>query len=331
MGGFKDIIGHEDTIQHLQNAIKKNMVSHAYILQGPEGSGKMMLAEAFAQTLQCSQRSDPPDACGTCRFCHQAQTHNHPDILYVQHEKPALISVSEVRTQLVSDVQVKPYYGNRKIYIMEDADKMNPQAQNALLKTLEEPPEYVTILLLTTNAQMLLDTIRSRCVLLNLKSVPDEKITRYLMDQLKVPDYQAKLCTAFAQGSVGKAMQLASSDHFNEIRSNAITLVRRAKQLDVSELAQMAKSMEEYKISIYDFLDILSVWYRDVLYFKASRDPNGIVFQDQVKQVRQNAQVSSYQGIETILQAIGKAKDRLKANVNFDLTMELLFLTIKEN
>lgn len=328
---FRDIIGHEETIQHLQNAISRNRVSHAYIIQGPEGSGKMMMAEAFARTLECENRLDPPDACGRCRSCHQAETRNHPDIIYVTHEKPAVISVSDVRTQIVGDVQIRPYQGKRKIYIVGDAEKMNQQAQNALLKTLEEPPEYVTILLLTENAQALLDTIRSRCILLNLKSVSEAQIRKYLMEKAGVPDYQAKLCAAFAQGSVGKAVELASSEHFNEIRSNAITLVRRAKQLDVAELTQMAKSMEEYKISITDFLDILAVYYRDVLYFKASRDVDRLIFQDQVKQIRQNAETSSYEGLEVILQAIDKAKARLNANVNFDLTMELLFLTIREN
>ena len=239
--------------------------------------------------------------------------------------------MDEIRAQLVNDVQIRPYNGKYKIYIVPEAEKMTAQAQNALLKTLEEPPAYAVILLLTTNAGLLLDTIRSRCVLLNLKPVPDCQVKAWLMEHLEIPDYQADICAAFSQGSVGRAMSLASSENFNAIKASAMQLLNNVKDMDIYEIVAAVKNVVQYKITVHDYLDILAVWFRDVLYFKATRDVDGIILKDQLKGIRSNASTSSYEGLEMILKAIQKAKIRLDANVNFELTMELLFLTIKEN
>ena len=169
MAGFKDIVGHEQIIEHLKTAIEMGKVSHAYILNGPDLSGKMMIAEAFARALLCEKQD--PDGCGECRSCRQSDDRNNPDIIYVKHDKPNTISVDDIRTQLNNDIVIKPYSNQYKIYIVDEAEKMNQQAQNALLKTIEEPPAYAVIMLLTTNADSFLQTIRSRCITLNLKSV----------------------------------------------------------------------------------------------------------------------------------------------------------------
>ena len=329
MGRFEEIIGQERAAEHLKMAVQEGKVSHAYLIQGEAGVGKRMLAEIFAQALVCENDHDRP--CGVCRSCHQAETHNHPDIHYVTHERPALISVSEIRSQVVSDVVIRPAGGRYKIYIIEDAEKMNPQAQNALLKTLEEPPEYAVMLLLTVNDQALLETIRSRCVRLEMYPVRQDLVERYLMEHAQIPDYQARLCAAFAQGSIGRAMELARSENFAQIRSTALMIATRARQMDTAQIAQTVKEMAQYKLTINEFLDILAVWYRDVLYFKATRSMDALIFKDQLQQIRSAAQLSSYEGIEQILAAISTAKERILANVGFDLTMELLFLTIKEN
>lgn len=329
MAGFKEIIGHEQEVAHLQRAIKSGKVSHAYIFNGEKGTGKRTLADAFALTLQCTGEGERP--CGTCHSCHQAASGNHPDIIHVTHAKPASIGVEDVREQLVGDVQIRPYNGKYKIYIISDADKMTVQAQNAILKTIEEPPEYAVIILLTTNSQTLLDTIRSRCVFIDLKPVPDEQVKAYLMEEIQVPDYEADICVAFAQGNIGKAVRLASSEDFSAIKSSAMRLIRNAGRMEVSELIDYVKEVQEYKLSIQDYLDILALWYRDMVYFKATRDIDGIVFRDEIRTIRDTVTVCSYEGVEEVMKAIENAKARLNANVNFDLTMELLFFVIKEN
>lgn len=329
MAGFQDILGHEQIIEHLQNAIKTDKVSHAYILDGPDMSGKKMIADAFSMTLECEKKGAEP--CMECHSCKQALGKNQPDIIYLQHEKPNTISVDDIRSQINNDIGVKPYSSPYKVYIVDEAEKMNVQAQNALLKTIEEPPAYAVILLLTNNAEIFLPTILSRCVRLSLKAVPDEKIKAYLMENYEVPDYKADVCVAFAQGNVGKAIELAESEDFNEIKNSALQLIKRLDDIELYEMTEAVKQISNYKLKINDYFDLIMIWYRDVLLYKATADVNKLIFKEEVYEIKKEASRSSYGGIENILEALEKAKIRLNANVNFDLVIELLLLTIKEN
>ena len=329
MQGFQKVVGHQEIITHLQNAISMNKVSHAYLFGGESGSGKKMMASLFAMTLQCEKHGVEP--CMECPSCKKAQSQNHPDIIYVKHEKPNTISIDEIREQLINDVMIKPYSSPYKIYIIDEAQKLTLQAQNALLKTIEEPPAYAVFLLLTENAEMLLPTINSRCVMLKLRNIKDTLIRKYLMENLEIPDYKADMCSAFAQGNVGRAIMLANSEHFNEIREEAVQLLKHIHDMELSEIVAAVKNISVYKLEITDYLDIIMIWYRDVLLYKATKEIDKVVFKDQLQSIKEQARKSSYEGIELILESLEKAKARLKANVNFDLVMELLFLTIKEN
>ncbi len=329
MAGFQDIIGHNQIIEHLKNAIRMEKISHAYILNGENNAGKMMIAEAFAMALQCEAHQE--DACMECRSCHQAKEHNQPDIIYVSHEKPNIISVDDIRHQINNDIVIKPYSSKYKIYIVDEAEKMNTQAQNALLKTIEEPPAYAVILLLTTNADAFLPTILSRCITLNLKTVNEDLIKAHLMKKYQVPDYQADVCAAFAQGNVGKAIQLASSEEFHELKSAALSVVKKLEDMDLYELNTLIKQINEFKPQIQEYFDLLTLWFRDVLYMKATDNVNNLIFKDEVYDIKKQAAKRSYSGIENILKALEQSRVRLNANVNFDLVIELLLLTIKEN
>ena len=350
MSGFRNIYGHEKTIAHLRSAIVLDQVSHAYLISGDEGMGKKTLARAFAQTLQCEnlqmevQEMGRPaahaapddaswkriDACGLCGSCKQTVSGNQPDILTWSHEKVKLFSVDDAR-KLAEDIQIRPFSGRYKIYIVPDAQMMNVQAQNALLKTLEEPPEYAVLILLTTSTDAMLETIRSRCVLLDLKPVEDAKVRQYLMEQCEIPDYEADICVAFAQGNIGKAVSLAGSEDFRETMDRAVRILTHIRDWEMEEISAEVKALVPYKLRIDDLLDLFAVWYRDVLFFKATRQIDGIIFREQTSAVRKAARESSYEGVQMILDAIRKAKDRLRANVNFELTIELLLLAMKEN
>lgn len=329
MAKFTDIIGQEQLKEHIQNAIASNKVSHAYIINGERNAGKEFIARIFAMTLQCEKGGTEP--CNECHSCKQALSHNQPDIIYISHEKPNSIGVEDIRGQINNDIGIKPYSSPRKIYIMNEGEKMTPQAQNALLKTLEEPPEYAVILILTDNVEALLPTIISRCVVLNMKPVSDTLVKKYLMEELGVPDYKANICVAFARGNIGKAKLLASSEEFEKVKEEAITLVKYINDMEINEIVKAIKKIMEYKLDVNDYLDILTVWYRDALLYKATKDVNSLVFKNEIQQIRKVADRSTYEGIETIVKALQQARRRLEANVNFDLTMELMLLTIKEN
>lgn len=329
MWNFDNIIGQLSIKEYLQTAIQVRKVSHAYIINGERGSGKEFIAKIYAMALQCEEKQEKP--CGTCRSCKQAISGNHPDIKWINHEKPNSIGVEDIRIQINQDVDIKPYVGPYKIYIMNEGEKMTPQAQNALLKTLEEPPEYVVIIILTTNAQALLQTVISRCVVFNMKPVADEVVKKYLMEVIEIPDYKANICASFARGNIGKARLLAMSEEFDKIKEEAITLLKYIGEMETTEIVKAIKRISEYKLDVNDYLDILAIWYRDVLLFKATNDINHLIFKEEIKHIKNKAKKSTYEGIENILLALDKAKNRLEANVNFELVMELLLLTIKEN
>lgn len=330
MATFKDIIGQEQIKDHLTHAIEQGKISHAYVINGERFSGKEFIANVFAMALQC-EHPDGVEPCQQCHSCKQALSGNQPDIIRVTHEKPNTIGVDDIRTQLNTDIAIKPYSSPRKIYIIQEGEKMTAQAQNALLKTLEEPPAYAVILILTTNVDALLPTILSRCVVLNMKPVRDDLVKKYLMEELQIPDYKANVCVAFARGNLGKARQLASSEEFDHIKEEAVSMLKYVQDMEINEMLAAIKKIQEYKFDVEDYLDILAIWYRDVLLFKATNDANHLIFKEEIQYIKKCADRCAYEGIEDILKALDKAKSRLKANVNFELTMELLLMTIKEN
>ena len=330
MSSFKDVVGHKNIIKYISSAVQADAVSHAYILNGERGSGKRLLANLFAMSLQCQNRAEDGEACGKCQSCKQAQSGNQPDIIKVTHEKPNTISVDDIRTQINNDIVIKPYSSKYKIYIIPEADLMSAQAQNALLKTIEEPPEYAVIMLLTENAEALLPTIRSRCVMMKLRNIKDQLVKKYLMEHLHVPDYQAEIDASFAQGSIGRAKEAATSQEFAEMTQNALRILKYANTMEVYELSDAIKSLSEDKQNINDYLDIFQFWFRDVLMFKATQEIDNLVFKQEINFIREQAKQRSYENLENILDSIQKTKVRLKANVNFDLAFELLFLTIRE-
>ena len=326
MAKFTDVIGQDDIKKQLQGAIEQGKVSHAYLIQGEPRSGKEFIAKIFAQTLQCEKKGI--ESCGECHSCVQAEGMNHPDIIFFAHEKPNVIGVDDIRNGIKETVMIKPYASEYKIYIMEDADKMTPQAQNALLKSIEEPPAYAVFILLCSNLELMLPTILSRCVVMHMKPVRDDE---YLMQELKITDYKAEICIAFARGNVGRAKSLASSEDFDKIRKEALALLKNIYDMEIAEIMSSLKQINAYGFDIGDYLDIMAVWYRDVLLFKATHDINHLIFKDEIQYITKVAARSDYEGIETVIESLEVAKTRLRSNVNFELAMELLMLTIREN
>lgn len=207
---------------------------------------------------------------------------------------------------------------------------MNPQAQNALLKTIEEPPEYAIIMLLTNNLDKMLPTILSRCITLNLKPVGELDMMEYL-SRMGIPQAKAKFCVGFAFGNLGKAVRLATSEEYNEIKHDCVQILKDINRMEIYDLIDAVKKMSKYKLDIYDYLDIMMMWYRDILMLKVSGSPDKLLFKEEYATLKQQANYISYEGIENVLKALDKVKVRLEANVNFDIAMELLLLTIKEN
>ena len=329
MFSFTEIVGHEQIKEHMQAAIRDKKPFHAYLFQGEEGVGKEALARTFAAGLQCqSESADKP--CKECVSCRQMESGNQPDVIWVTREKASL-GVDEIREQLCNTMDIKPFSSPYKIYLVPEAEKMTEAAQNALLKTIEEPPEYGIVILMTSNISALLPTIQSRCLTMEFRPLSTAVVESYVKEHCQVPDYQARASAAFAQGNLGKAMRYAKSEDFIERKDHIISLLRHVEQMDLSEMLAVIKDLGTRKDEVRDYIDLMVLWYRDVLLFKATKDINQLLFQDEASYISREASHRSYEKIEEILQAFEKAKVRLRANVNFDITMEMLLLTIKEN
>lgn len=328
MSKFADIYGHEQIREHLQNAIRLNKVSHAYIFNGPMGSGKKMTAGIFAETLQCERHGQDP----AVRVIPVSRVNRAISRILSgwHHEKPGSIGVDDVREQVIGDMQIKPYSSRYKIYIIDEAEKLTQQAQNALLKTIEEPPAYGIIILLTTNADTFLQTILSRCVRLDFRPLRDTLVTQYLQEKYDLTDYECRFATAFAQGKIGRAVTIATSKEFAQLKEEVMHVIRYAKEMTTAEIMAEVKNIANYKLTIDDYLDLMAMWYRDVLVFKSTKDSNALIFKDEMSLLAEQAKNCSYEGLEDILKSIDKVKLRLKANVNFDLVIELLIMAIKE-
>lgn len=329
MTGFKDIVGQESIISHMKNAIKLNKISHAYIINGEKGMGKKTIAKIFSMTLQCEKGEDEP--CMQCHSCKQAINNNHPDIRWITHEKPSTIAIDEVREQINNDILIKPYSSKYKIYIVDKAEKLTVQAQNALLKTIEELPAYGIIMLLTNNKDSFLQTILSRCVALEMRPVASTDIINYLREKEKIPDYQAKMVVNFAGGNLGRAIRLASMEEFNELKDMVIRHLTGICDASVTDISGYVKEAATFKDNIAEYIDLMVAWFRDVLIFKASKDINQLIFKENISLIEKYVIRISYNGINRIFEAADKVVLRLRANVNFDLTIELLLMCIREN
>lgn len=336
---FQNVIGKETVIEHLTTAVVQKKLSHAYIFQGEDGSGKLLVAKIFAKALQCENVQKALDEkrelkninpCGTCASCKKADSGNHPDIHILTHEK-ASIGVDDIRIQINQDIQIKPYEGKYKIYIIPDAERMTEQAENALLKTIEEPPEYAVLLLLTDNIYRILPTIQSRCVKIPFKPVAPELVKQYLMEHHHIPDYLAETSARFSQGNIGRAVRYAVNEEFLEAKEHVLHLLRYLDEMSVHEIIASVKKLAAHKGEISDYIDLMLLWYRDVLMLKVTNNPNLLIYSQEIKWLREQSKTRSYENIEMIIEAMETAKMRLRANVNFDTTIELMVLKFKDS
>lgn len=334
----KEIIGHEASLGHLVSAIEAGKVSHAVILNGEDGMGKRFIAEYYAKLLLCKDRISDANApkhmslrpCGHCASCLQAESGNNPDIIFVTHEKPRIISVDEIRSQVVDTVSTFPYAGEYKIYIIDEAEKMNEQAMNALLKTIEEPPAFVVILLLTDNKERLLPTIRSRCEIIDVKPVNTELIKNYLMKEYKLPDYAAESAARFASGNIGRAERFAADKDFNAMKDSVLSVMRSLDKNGAAEAVEASRKFADFKDHTRDLIDLAELWFHDMLVLKATGDANRLIFKDDYSILRDQAAKRNYDVIERAVDICERTKKRLDANVNFDTAMELMFLHLKD-
>ncbi len=330
MFAFSEIVGHDQIKEHLTEAVKKKQPFHAYIFDGDVGVGKETFAKTFAAALNCQDDRGHEKPCKECISCRQIEAGTQPDVIWVTHTKPDY-GIDEIRKQVISTMDIKPYSSPFKIYIIRDAERMNEETQNALLKTIEEPPEYGVIILLTSNISELLPTVQSRCLTLEFHPLSSVTIEEFLVSQCSVPDYIAKESAAFAQGNIGKAIRYSdASDDFVERKNKILDILKNVDRYEVADMVDLVHSLGTKKEELRDYIDLMMLWFRDVLIFKATKNLNQLIFQGESQAISLEAGRRSYEKIEDIIGSFDKAKTRIKANVDIDITLELMFMSMKD-
>ena len=248
---FETILGNRKVKQMLQSSIEKNIVSHSYMFIGLEGIGKKMIAKEFAKKILClNQRTD--NQC-ICKSCIEFDTNNNPDFLIIEPDGNS-IKIEQIRN-LQKLIQEKPIISNKKVYIIDNADLMTKEAQNCLLKTLEEPPEYAVIILVGSNENLFLTTIKSRCMILHFDKISNEEIKRYLKDNLGINQINEEMLDMF-QGSIGKAMNLKDKQEEYE---SIYGFINNLGKIDVIDLYKYSKPLYKFKEEIFEVLDYINI------------------------------------------------------------------------
>ena len=330
MQGYSGIAGHADIKIELRETVSSGRIGHAYIFEGEDASGRAGLAKAFAASLLCE--AGGPEACGDCPSCRRSLSGNSPDLTEVAPDpdkKNAGIGVEEIRRRIVDDASVRPFFGGRKVYLVLEAQKMTAQAQNALLKTLEEPPANVVIILVCDDADHLLETVRSRCRVISCGALAEATIKKTLLRNGMADEHTAGLCAALSGGDLQAAEAYASSEVFLHISYEAMAALKDLSGLSMRRMHDMLDMVKDASAADL-MLRIMKIWFRDVLLFKATAEVNSISFSGELRSIRRCAARNDYLDLEKALHDVDKARVRLDANVNQELTMELLLLSLRE-
>lgn len=330
MRDWRDIVGQKKIVAHLKRTVRELRPSHAYIFHGDDGIGKRTVAELFAKSLQCERLEESADGatpCGECRSCLQFDSGNQPDVLWVTHEKSA-VSVDDIRKQIIAPMGVKPYSSPYKIFIVDEAEKMNEQAQNALLKTLEEPPEYGIIILLSNNINIFLETIRSRTVSLPFMPATTDEIKNFLMKEKHIPDYQAGIAAGSSGGCPGLAWAWADSEEFAERRGRAEKILKKLGEGDTAEKLSLSKEIAKKGDEIEFFLRMTENWIRDVLYVKTTGKKNVSMFTAEWDILKKQALELDYEYFAAVLKGIDELRERLKYNVSTEISLNDFLLKL---
>lgn len=325
---FEEIVGNELIIKNIQTAIVSGKLSHAYILEGAKGMGKKLLANTIAKTLECKQKQSTP--CGVCTSCKVFDSGNHTDVFYIRPEKTKSLGIDAVREQIIQTVSIKPYEYEYKIFIIEHADSMTTQAQNALLKTLEEPPAYAVFFLLAESTEAFLPTILSRCIVLKLRPLTIDKIKQYLLQNQIGETNKVGIYAEYAQGSIGQALEIACSEEFETVRSQVIAWICSIYEKDFANVLLIAKEIEQYKTNT-QFLELFLLWYRDVLTAKKMQSNRFIVQKDKIELIFEHARKETLESLFQKIDAVWSAKKQLNQNANFQLCMEIMLMKLKES
>lgn len=292
---FNNILGNDRIKQTLIHSVELNKTSHSYLFIGTDGIGKKLIAKEFAKMILCTSENK---YCNNCKSCIEFDTDNNPDFNIIEPDGNS-IKIEQIR-ELQRKVTEKPIISNRKVYIINDSDKMTTEAQNCLLKTLEEPPEFVTIILIGANENAFLSTIKSRCMILHFEKIPNQDIQKYLKENNQSEVISEIMLDAF-QGSIGNALEIIEKQELYEKIEDIIYALERKDKIDILNMAEIIYKSKDDKNNILDYMNI--------------------VFINLAKKYNKYAQC---------IDIVEETKKRLQSNANYDMCIDNLLLNLYE-
>lgn len=292
---FDKILGNEKIKQQLKQAVDLNKTSHSYLFLGTSGIGKKMIAKEFAKMILCNNEEK---YCNNCKSCIEFDSNNNPDFQLIMPDGTSL-KIDQIR-QMQKKIIEAPIISKNKVYIIDDADLMTTEAQNCLLKTLEEPPEFVTIILVGSKESDFLSTIKSRCTIINFQPIEDEQIKNYLRQNYEAQDISEEMLAIFG-GSIGKAENLKDKQ---ELFSNIIEIIKKIKVLDLPDILKKAEIIYKSQEEKNDILEAMNV----ILYKMSKQDIKFL----------------------NCIDIVEDTKTRLNANANYNMSIDNMLFKIWE-
>lgn len=322
---LNNLVGHEKQRSYFSNLIKNQTLPHAIMLEGKYGVGKYTLSQVLAQAVLCEQKAG--EACGTCRSCIKMSHKNHPDYMLIE---PDGTQIKNAQIESFQEfINIKPYDGLYKVVIIKDADRMNASSQNRILKTLEEPPSHVVVILLTTNSETLLPTVISRCQVVKLNGLPEQVILDFLNEQTS--HEQKEVIAKLADGSIGLALDYLSSEEFQQIQIHSEIVLQSIHDKDRPKLLEQLSYFSEQKDSIKKILDYMILWYRDILLFKQAKAKHLLIHSDAVEFIKKLARHLTVKKIIENIELIETTKRKLNQHAQYDLTLEVMLIKLLED
>lgn len=326
MLSYNDVYGQLYIKNYLKQIKEKKDISHAYIIEEDSGMGAEKLAFAWAAHLLCE--SHEAESCQSCHSCRQMAANSHPDFILIEAKNKKSIGIKDIREYVGDTINLLPYYGGYKIYIIKDAQNITVQAQNALLKTIEAPPMYAVIILLCTNTDLLLETIKSRCIKLRLRYETEASIKKGLL-LLGAAEAEAEIYASYSGGNMGTAQRLLLDEDFRKLFLENINILENIGRGAGGSLVNALEVLKQRNGDFNEFIEFCRLWYRDALILKKMNKRDRLIFKANYTSLKSLADNLRYSDFYRIFSAFDKAYDRLKANVNIDILMQILLSELK--
>ena len=326
---FREIVGQGIIVNSLHAMIKEDKVSNGYIFCGPRGSGRTLITGVFAMALNCKEQ-DEERPCEKCSSCIKFLNGNHPNVDFIR-PTGASIKIKQIR-ELIGDIAKKPYETGYKVVIIENADKMTHEAQDAFLKTLEEPPNNTVFVLETENYNLLQPTIVSRCQLYQIRKVSSCEMESYIRRHYDKSDYQIKLATINSNGIIGRARFILENDAYFKQRESFTRLLDFLMESKYIEASSSAAEMIETKADMAQFTEFLLGWFRDVMIYKESSTnmESLLLNMDKKDELEFYGRKLSDRDINSIMEIIKHTIRYVNSNVGIKNSLDLMLLNIME-